>query len=126
MDETYPLKHYLLTLVISSFLTFIYAVYSYDIILGFFLAIHGTFFSFFFSLPALLVYLLLFYALKKLNIAPVYVKSILIIITLVGIITFQLIQGSAIETLTYIYGAVSLLVGSILNIKKEESISKKE
>lgn len=137
MDKYYPLKHWGLTLLIAPIPLILNGLLSSSfnwnildmlkgiiegVINGLSSYIFIVFASIFFSLPTLLVCLLLFYLLKRINANFILTKVVLITIAILGIIiTFQLIKGSAIETLTYIYGAVSLLVGSILNIKKEES-----
>ncbi|MCU0438831.1 MAG: hypothetical protein MUC49_13105 [Raineya sp.] len=140
MNENYPFKHWGLTLLIApiplilnDLLSFFF---NWDILHVFnghthpLFYIITIFFSTFLSVPSFLVGLLLFYVLKRTNIAPIYAKFILIVIGLVGVtITFQfiliIIRGLA-ENLMYIYGVASFLAGSVLKIEEEKIVTKQE
>jgi hypothetical protein len=124
IDKAYILKHWTLTLVIAPFLPAIYE--------GLFLLERGwaktlelyplfLIFSFVFSLPALLVYFLLFQVLAKENINPLTMKLVLIGFAVISIaLTCWSIKGSMMPVLATSYSISVVFTGLICKLRTGE------
>lgn len=76
-------------------------------------------FSIIYSIPTLIIYLLVFYRLINRKIDPKWIKFILILITITGItLTTLLIDFSSLKNLTIYYSISSLVTGILFRIQK--------
>lgn len=76
-------------------------------------------FSIIYSIPTLIIYLLVFYGLNNRNIDSKWIKFILITITITGItLTTLLIDFSSLKNLTIYYSLSSLVTGILFKIQK--------
>jgi len=76
-------------------------------------------FSIIYSIPTLIIYLLVFYRLINRNIDSKWIKFILISITIIGItLTTLLIDFSSLKNLTIYYSISSVVTGILFKIQK--------
>lgn len=129
MDQNYLIKHWLTTLILAPFLLWLYEIIFSPIsglVVGLFEVYPITFiFSFLFSLPTVIVYLLIFKLLIKQNINPALSKIILISLTVIGITsTILIIGGSLSWRLIFAFSLSSIIAGSIFKINTHPDTEK--
>ncbi len=127
MDTFYPIKHWLLTLLISPLILFLYSFLflggdSFSDFLGLYFVF--ILFGIVISLPALICYYFTFYLLKtKIN-SALQLKTILNVIAITGIfITFLIMEGSSIFDFILCYSIAVIICSGFSKIKKKESYS---
>lgn len=127
MNTFYPIKHWLLTLVIGPVVVALYEVlFSYSNSILSFLESYPLFiiFGIFFSLPVLIVYYFLFYLLISKPLSTLTIKSILNLVTIIGIVvTFILLGGSVAPDYSISYSIAVVICSWLAKIKNTESIS---
>ena len=122
MDKNYFLKHWLTTLLLAPFLPSVYEFILEPIsgqVVGL-LEVYplALMFSFFLSLPTLVIYLFTFKLLAKQNANPALTKFILISWTIIGITTTILSMGGSLSlTLVFSYSIASIIAGFVFKIK---------
>jgi len=124
MNQNYIFKHWLSTLVLAPFLPSVYELIFNPVssqIVGLVEIYPVTLvFSFFFSLPTLLIYYFVFIFLQKKKTSLLLAKFILIALTIIGIIvTLLLFGGSLVPTLLFAYSLACILSGCLIKIKQE-------
>lgn len=78
-------------------------------------------FSIIYSIPTLIIYLLVFYGLINRNIDSKWIKLILISVTIAGItLTTSLIDSDKLESLTIYYSLSSVVAGVLLKFERTE------
>jgi hypothetical protein len=125
MDNTYPLKQWLVTLTISPFLLAVYEYFwgssatakGYIELYTLFLLLGIAY-----SLPVFVIYYLSFFLLSKRVKSPLSMKIILNIIAITGVyITFKILGGALTPGLSITY-IVTIFVSSLIlkiSVKKE-------
>lgn len=78
-------------------------------------------FSIIYSIPTLIIYLLVFYGLINRNIDSKWIKLILISVTIAGItLTTSLIDSDKLESLTIYYSLSAIVTGVLLKFERTE------
>jgi hypothetical protein len=123
MKTSYIFKHWCFTLLTGPLALAAWQLLSNpqkldaDRVFGFYIIIFV--YSIFFSIPALVVYALMFILLKHYRVKPVIAKTVLIVLTVFGIvITFSSLGGSSLLELTGAYSFATIVTGILLKIKK--------
>ncbi len=129
MNKNYAIKHWLTTLLLAPFLPSVYELIFKPIsgqVVGLLEVYPITLvFAFFFSLPTLVIYFLIFKMLIKQNVNPVLTKIILISLTVTGITTtILLIGGSLSLTLIFAFSLASIVAGCIFKIRMQTNNNK--
>ncbi|MCE3282701.1 MAG: hypothetical protein K0Q66_1438 [Chitinophagaceae bacterium] len=115
MNLGYPIKHWLTTLVISPAIMIVGDTIANSKLMTDAMGIYFLFvlFGLIFSIPALLVYVIIFESIARTNRSALMVKTIL---NLTGafavLVTFLIIDGSMAKTPSIVY-TVGLLIGSL-------------
>jgi hypothetical protein len=122
MRRTYVIAHWVLTLLIAPFMSqaieYFYGTNPYQVVGLLEVYPITVLFSIAFSLPTFLIYLACFYFLSKQNVNFVVSKSILIVISVLGIfITQTIIKGSMSRDIIIAYSVTSIVVGLVLRLK---------
>ncbi len=79
-------------------------------------------FSIIYSIPTLIIYLLVFYGLINRNIDSKWIKLILISVTIAGItLTTSLIDSDKLESLTIYYSLSAVVTGILLKFERTKS-----
>lgn len=121
MRQSYPINHWFLTLLIAPFTSWLFAFLGKDPhkIVGLLEVYPLTLtFSLALSFPTLLIYLLFFYFLSRIQIHFIFSKALLIATALSGIIiTTSLLGGSMMSGIAWTYSLTTILVGFTLNLK---------
>ena len=118
MKISYPVQHWLLTILISPILLIVYdhlfdlgLVYDDEVSLYLMMVYYG----FVFSLPSVVFYYLLFLQLSKMAFPDKTVKSILLVVAvLLSAISLWLIGGSLMDSLMVVYGSGIVIAYFIL------------
>jgi len=125
MDNTYPLKQWLITLAVSPLLLAVYEYFfSSSASAADYIKLYTLFllFGITYSLPVFAIYYLSFFLLSKRVKSPLSMKIILNIIAIVGVyITFKILGGTLTPSLSITY-IVAIFVSSLIlkiSIKKE-------
>jgi hypothetical protein len=123
-SNTYPFKHWLSSLLLGSLIILISDLVkgnnTVDDALG--VAMLFFMFGFLFSLPVLVVYLLLYYTLVHLISSSILIKIVLNLVTTIGIfITIRCVGGSMMTIdLALYYSVIAVICSLIFRIKKRE------
>lgn len=129
MTRAYLFKHWVMTLILAPFLPAIYELF-FDPIKGQVIGLLKVYpvifiFSLVFSIPTLIIYHFVFSYLIKRQTNPALTKTILIILTILGItITILLIGGSLSTTLIYSFSIAACMAGVVIRITKRSDTNK--
>lgn len=130
MDTFYPVKHWLVTLAIGPIVVALYEyMLSNDNSLFTVLELYPIFLimSFIFSMPMLFIHYLLFISLVRTTLPTLAIKSILNMVTIIGIlITFYLIGGSARHSYSLSYSIAVIVCSWPIKISKKASCTLEE
>ena len=128
MRWSYPVLHWLLTLLIAPLVFWIFAFFRLgvnndgnmlDAAEMYFIMLY---FSFLFSIPALAFYYFIFYLLQDNKTSPVWAKTILILTSIITIlVTFFLLFKEYALNISIPYTITALFTGALLKIKEKQS-----
>jgi hypothetical protein len=125
MKPFYPLKHWLSTLLLAPFIPTVISIF-YKLEDGLVVDLIEVYpitfvFSLFFSLPTMGIYCATFYYLSRSNIKIILAKTILILISVLGItITQLLIKGSMSFTIIYSFSIATIICGLLWRLRTNE------
>lgn len=125
MSLPYPLKHWTFTLALAPLLLYLYQLFNVHFggYAGNFLQVYffTLLFSVFFSIPALIIYLLVYFFLKRKNFDETVIKLLLIALSTLSIVaTLKLIlpDASVWDAFIAIYIISTVIGGVIFEIDK--------
>ncbi|MGN6495268.1 MAG: hypothetical protein ACTHLE_24990 [Agriterribacter sp.] len=130
MNLTYPLKHWAFTLALAPLLLYLYQLFNvrFGGYAGNFLQVYffTLLFSVFFSIPALIIYLLVYFFLKRKNVDETVIKLLLIALSTLSIVAtlkLTLPDASVWDAFSAVYIISNVIGGVTFEIDKTTKAS---